>query len=65
LATRDVIGEAKGILFEREKVTEDEAFEMLRQASRHTNTKLRDVARQLVDSAQQDPAIRIAGDGSN
>lgn len=59
-----MIGEAKGILFEREKVTEDEG-EMLRQASRHTNTKLRDVARQLVDSAQPDPAIRIAGDGSN
>jgi GAF domain-containing protein len=65
LATRDVIGEAKGILIEREKVTEDEAFEMLRQVSQHTNTKLRDVARQLVDSAQQDPGIRIAGDGAS
>jgi GAF domain-containing protein len=44
LATRDVIGQAKGILMERHRVSADEAFARLVAASQATNVKLRDVA---------------------
>jgi AmiR/NasT family two-component response regulator len=40
---------AKGILMERHSVTEDGAFEMLRQQSRVTNRKLIDLAAAVVD----------------
>jgi GAF domain-containing protein len=40
---RDVIGQAKGILMERFKVTPEVAFAMLVRASANTNTKLRRV----------------------
>jgi AmiR/NasT family two-component response regulator len=45
--TRDVIGQAKGILMERHKITAEEAFERLRSASQHQNRKLRDIAEEL------------------
>jgi len=47
LESRDVIGQAKGILMERHRVTADRAFEMLKRASQHTNRKVRDVANDL------------------
>lgn len=47
LATRDVIGRAKGILMERYKITDQQAFLLLSSASSRTNTKLREVAEQL------------------
>ena len=47
--TRDLIGQAKGILMEREGVTDAEAFEMLRTISQNSNVKLRDVAQRLLD----------------
>ena len=47
LATRDLIGQAKGVLMERFKITPHEAFVLLTTASSQTNTKLRDVAEQL------------------
>ena len=40
LETRDVIGQAKGILMERFRITADEAFDQLREASQQTNRKL-------------------------
>jgi transcriptional regulator with GAF, ATPase, and Fis domain len=49
--SRDVIGQAKGILMARHEVSADEAFVMLRQRSNDENLKLRDVAEQLVDEA--------------
>ncbi|MCF7553043.1 GAF and ANTAR domain-containing protein [Pseudonocardia sp. WMMC193] len=49
LATRDVIGQAKGILMERQGIGADEAFAMLRSASQRMNVKLTDVAQTLVD----------------
>ena len=49
LKSRDVIGQAKGILIERENLTDAEAFEMLKTLSQTTNTKLRDVAQRVVD----------------
>jgi GAF domain-containing protein len=48
LESRDVIGQAKGILMARRNCTPDAAFELLRKASQHRNTKLRDVAEQVV-----------------
>jgi GAF domain-containing protein len=48
MLSRACIEQAKGILMERHKVTEDEAFTMLAHASQRTNTKLRDVAAELV-----------------
>lgn len=53
LATRAVIGQAQGILIERERITPDQAFDILRRASQHLNIKLRDVAQALVDTGEQ------------
>jgi anti-anti-sigma factor len=50
LATRDVIGQAKGILMERHKITADQAFGVLQRASCVSNTKLRSVAERLTDT---------------
>jgi hypothetical protein len=44
LASRDLIGQAKGILMATRRVTATEAFELLRRASQDHNLKLRDVA---------------------
>lgn len=52
LATRELIGQAQGILMERERITADRAFGILRVASQHLNIKLRDVARDLVDTGE-------------
>ena len=50
LESRDVIGQAKGIIMERERVTADQAFEVLRSVSQSRNVKLRDLAQQVVDT---------------
>jgi hypothetical protein len=44
LASRDLIGQAKGILMATEQVSAEEAFELLRRTSQDRNVKLRDVA---------------------
>ncbi|MDQ3877095.1 MAG: GAF and ANTAR domain-containing protein [Actinomycetota bacterium] len=49
LQTRDLIGQAKGILMEREGISDPEAFEMLRTISQNSNVKLRDIAHRLVE----------------
>lgn len=51
LATRDVIGQAKGILMERFSVDDQRAFRMLVESSQQTNVKLRDVAAWVVQDA--------------
>ncbi|MDP9070733.1 MAG: GAF and ANTAR domain-containing protein [Actinomycetota bacterium] len=56
LESRDVIGQAKGILMARQDVTSDEAFDMLRRASQRLNVKLREVATQLVERESADDA---------
>ena len=48
VATRDVIGQAKGMLMERHGLDADRAFAVLVRYSRDTNTRLRDVAEALV-----------------
>jgi GAF domain-containing protein len=50
LDTRDLIGQAKGIIMANEKLTGDEAFEVLRQASQHRNVKLREIAVEVVET---------------
>jgi GAF domain-containing protein len=52
LAARDLIGQAKGILMERHKLSADEAFRMLVQASQDTNRKLAEVARDLAETGE-------------
>src|ERR671916_1081847 len=46
---RAVTERAKGILMERHSVDDADAFQMLRDQSRRTNTKLADVAAAVVD----------------
>jgi GAF domain-containing protein len=53
LATREIIGQAQGILMERERVSSGQAFDVLRRASQHLNRKLRDVAQDLVDTGER------------
>ena len=49
LATRDVIGQAKGMLMQRDNLTGLQAFSLLTRASQQSNIKLVDVARWLVN----------------
>ncbi|KWX65939.1 response regulator receiver protein [Mycobacterium sp. NAZ190054] len=49
LASRDIIGQAKGMLMERFGINAITAFELLRKISQESNTKLVDVAERLVN----------------
>jgi GAF domain-containing protein len=60
LASREVIGQAQGILMERERVSAAQAFDVLRRASQHLNRKLRDVAQDFVDTGQR-PETGVSG----
>ena len=55
---RSVIEQAKGILIERHKVTADQAFRLLADASMRTNRKVRDVAENLVLTGELAPAAQ-------
>lgn len=48
--TRSQIGEATGILMERYKLTNKDAFALLVRASQNLNTRLRDLAEHLVET---------------
>jgi len=50
--SRATIEQAKGILMERFKITSDQAFRMLAQASMTRNRKLRDIADTLVETGE-------------
>ncbi len=47
LQSRDVIGQAKGILMAQQGVSADEAFDILRRASQRMNIKLRELAERV------------------
>lgn len=47
LRNRDIIGQAKGILVEREGIDEDKAFALLRSVSQRMNVKLSEIARTI------------------
>lgn len=53
LETRKVIGQAVGILMERYRVDADRAFQFLVRVSSTSNTKLRDVAEEVVTSTME------------
>ena len=53
LQSRDVIGQAKGVLMERRGLTSDEAFDVLRRTSQDLNVKLREVAETLVTRREE------------
>jgi GAF domain-containing protein len=53
LATREMIGQAQGILMERERISANGAFDVLRRASQHLNIKLRVVAQNLVETGER------------
>jgi GAF domain-containing protein len=50
LGTRDTIGQAKGILMERYKLSQAEAFDLLAMASQRTHSKLHQVAAELAET---------------
>ena len=52
LLSRDVIGQAKGILMERFHLTADQAFEQLRTSSQQLNIKLRELAANVAETGQ-------------
>jgi GAF domain-containing protein len=54
LGNRDVIGQAKGILMERHRITPDQAFALLSERSQRANRKLVDVARRLSETGTLD-----------
>ena len=52
LSTRDIVGQAKGILMERFNINRLQAFSVLTRISQTTNKRLRVVASQLVTNRQ-------------
>lgn len=50
LVSRDIIGQAKGKMMERFNIDADEAFNMLKLVSQHSNTPVAQVAQRVVSS---------------
>lgn len=59
LGSRDVIGQAKGLLMAREDISSDEAFTVLRRASQRLNVKLRDIADGVVAGNEEVPRSSV------
>lgn len=55
LSTRDMIGQAKGILMERHSISADAAFGLLVKASQDSNRKLSEIA-EMVSTTGRDPS---------
>lgn len=53
MVTRQVIGQAVGILMTTHRVDDEEAFDILKKASQNANIKLRDVAQRLVEKSSK------------
>jgi GAF domain-containing protein len=52
MESRAMIEQAKGVLMAQRRVTAEQAFEILREASQRYNRKLRDIATGIVESTQ-------------
>ncbi|MEV3972368.1 GAF and ANTAR domain-containing protein [Streptomyces sp. NPDC050698] len=52
MSTRHVIGEAMGILMGGHRLTEEQAFDVLRRYSQENNVKLREVARRVCEEGR-------------
>lgn len=57
------IGAAIGILMALHKITEQQAFDLLCQASQRAHRKLRDIARTVIDTGWLDPSL-VEGTGT-
>jgi GAF domain-containing protein len=57
IGTRQLIGQATGIVMERYQLSADRAFDYLIRVSSHSNLKLRDVAREVVEGAREPRAV--------
>jgi hypothetical protein len=60
LESRIVIEQAKGVLAERLAIPVGEAFDILRYAARSHRTKLREIARRVVEEAQTPAPVVVA-----
>jgi GAF domain-containing protein len=58
LSTRDRIGQAKGIIMERYGIDDVAAFNMLKRLSQDSNTRLADIAQQVIDTRSTHDASR-------
>jgi hypothetical protein len=56
LETRDLIGQAKGVIMAALTCSPDEAFELLRKQSQHENRKLVEVAAEVAERASSPAA---------
>lgn len=63
--SRDVIGQAKGILMARQGLTADEAFDLLRRTSQTLNLKLAQLAATLVERHGELASPGLAGTGAS
>jgi AmiR/NasT family two-component response regulator len=52
LTSRDVIGQAKGVLMERYKITADESFALLVDASQHYNVRVAELSARLAETGE-------------
>jgi transcriptional regulator with GAF, ATPase, and Fis domain len=52
MTTMPVVEQAKGILMAQRRITAEAAFDVLRERSQHSNVKLRDIARQIVETGE-------------
>jgi hypothetical protein len=53
IESRDLIGQAKGVIIAASRCSADEAFEVLREQSQHQNRKLAEIAAEIVRFAQR------------
>jgi hypothetical protein len=58
VSTRQLVGQAVGILVERHRLTPEQAFTLLVRWSQHRNVKLRSIARTLVETGREPPPLR-------
>ena len=67
LGNRDIIGQAKGILMERHRITADAAFGVLSRVSQAENMKLAEVARRFVETGElpDGPGREDGGNGAS
>jgi hypothetical protein len=57
IGSRQVIGEAVGILMERHRLSSDQAFERLVAASQHRHVKVRDIALRVTETGEEPDAV--------
>jgi response regulator NasT len=51
IATRRLVDEAKGKLIERARLSEEEAFSFIQRTAMRTRTRMREIARQVIDGS--------------